>query len=294
MQLTLAAEAPAGSTSLRAEVQQTRALLEGVEDSRNHYSVDLMQGFGDYSGPRHKHDFDQVRYVIAGEYAYGKDKFLPAGNVAYFPEGLFYGPQIRRPGLLMFAVELGGASGCGHISRRQKKIAKEILNKRGVATKDTYSYVDDTGRKRGMDVNAAITEVIRGARIEYPRPRYEDIVVMDPESFDWVADPQAPGVTHKWLGTFNERGMRIGFTRVEPGAILNVGLHEAPELLFITQGSATCGGKACPLHSAIAFEPLEGPVAIAAGEPTEVLRIQSPVFPAATSPLVSAPNPRAP
>src|SRR5262249_57825962 len=40
--------------------------------------------------PRHRHNFDQVRFVVSGELEYGPLKCRP-GDFIYFPEGVFYG-----------------------------------------------------------------------------------------------------------------------------------------------------------------------------------------------------------
>ena len=44
----------------------------------------------DRYSPTHRHNFDQVRYVVSGEIEYGSLKCGP-GDCIYFPEGVFYG-----------------------------------------------------------------------------------------------------------------------------------------------------------------------------------------------------------
>src|SRR6202167_6506179 len=46
----------------------------------------------DYGTPRHRHNFDQIRYVLDGEFSAGTGA-IDAGQCAYFPEGVHYGPQ---------------------------------------------------------------------------------------------------------------------------------------------------------------------------------------------------------
>jgi hypothetical protein len=278
MQLTLAASAPPSDSSVREDIQKTRMLLEGEEGSPNCFFAGLMSTFAEHHGPRHHHDFDQVRYPVEGEFVYAEGKVLPEGWVGYFPEGTYYGPQIRRPGLLLFYSEFGGASGRGHLTRRQRKAARDELKRKGTVAKGMFTYTDDEGIAHAMDAHEAMGEVARGVKLPYPEPRYEGVITMNPASFSWVSDQDSPGVSHKWLGTFTERETRVGFIGIEAGATLKAGLHSAPELLFITKGSVLCQEQACPRHSAFAFDSFEGPVRISAIEPTEILRIQLPTF----------------
>lgn len=278
MQLTLTASAPPADSSVSENVQKTTMLLEGTEDSPSNFYANLMYALDDHDGPRHRHDFDQLRYPIEGEFVYGEDKVLPEGWVGYFPEGTYYGPQLRRPGLLLFYAQFGGASGRGHLSRHQRRAAREQLRSTGVLAKGMFNYTDDKGVTRAIDAHEAMGELIRGPRPAYPEPRYKDVIVMNPASFSWISAPGLLGVAHKWLGTFNERGTRVGFIKIDAGSTFNAGLHNAPELLFLTKGTIDCREQLCPRHSALAFEPFEGPVAITAVEPAEFLCIQLPSF----------------
>jgi hypothetical protein len=278
VQLTLTAGAPAADSSVSEEIQKTTLLLEGREDSPSNFYANLMHALGEHDGPRHRHDFDQVRFPIEGEFVYGEDQVLPEGHVGYFPEGTSYGPQLRSPGLMLFYAQFGGASGRGHLSRRQRRAAREMLGARGTLSKGMFTYLDEHGVSHTMDAHEAMADAIRGQRPPYPAPRYKDVIVMNPANFDWIAAPVMPGVAFKWLGTFNERGTRIGFIRIEAGSTFNAGQHGAPELLFLTKGAVLYRERLCPLHSAMAFEPFEGPVAISAVEPAEFLCIQLPTF----------------
>src|ERR1700677_3149095 len=48
-----------------------------------------------YATPRHKHIFDQYRYNLSGKRMI-KDGFLNEGEVAFYPEGVHYGPQLQE------------------------------------------------------------------------------------------------------------------------------------------------------------------------------------------------------
>jgi len=80
--------------------------------------------------PRHRHNFDQLRYIIKGTYPYAKGKVMPEGWVGYFPESVHYGPQERPEGLEMLTCQFGGASGSGYLSVAQREAANDRLKKR--------------------------------------------------------------------------------------------------------------------------------------------------------------------
>lgn len=48
---------------------------------------------GDFAEPRHQHNFDQIRYCISGTMNYGPNCWVKEGEVAYYPEGAYYGPR---------------------------------------------------------------------------------------------------------------------------------------------------------------------------------------------------------
>jgi hypothetical protein len=71
-------------------------LLFGEDGSPNNYDLNMGQtGGGGWRTPRHRHNFDQIRYVIAGQLPYTDTDVLEEGWVGYFPESVHYGPQER-------------------------------------------------------------------------------------------------------------------------------------------------------------------------------------------------------
>ncbi|MEZ5927987.1 MAG: hypothetical protein R3C55_05850 [Parvularculaceae bacterium] len=74
-----------------------KRLLRGRAGAPDNYELSLVLMDGDYTTPRHKHNFDQVRYMVEGEFGYGrsKDEVQQRGTIGYFPEGVSY-EQRRR------------------------------------------------------------------------------------------------------------------------------------------------------------------------------------------------------
>jgi hypothetical protein len=79
-------------------------------------------------------------------------------------------------------------------------------------------------------------------------------------------------VSEKWLGSFTERNLRIGFLRLDPGAVYQAGQHPSIEILFQIKGQVTAGGEKYGPETGYEFLANEGPVPIEAIEPTEFLR----------------------
>jgi hypothetical protein len=280
MQITEAAKAPErldDGGNLRAGKQDTRLLLTSDKSSAYTYKMALVRAVTEYNAPRHRHDIDQIRLTLKGESTFGRHAPpLPEGWVGYFPEGVSYGPQVRKPGTLEIQCQFGGASGRAYIGATERKAAIAALSAKGQFDGGVYTWLDEAGKRHNQDASEAVWEKITGRKLEYPPGRYADIVAMDPASFKWV--DQGGGVTCKWLGAFTERGTRTGFIRLDKGATYQGGKFEAPELLFLISGSVTCRDKTYGPDSAFGFDRGEGPVALAATAPSEFFGIQLSIF----------------
>ena len=66
----------------------SRTLVEGEPGTPGNFKFSLSRLGTDYSGPRHRHNFDQYRFMIEGESDYGQDGPLKAGMLGYYPEGV--------------------------------------------------------------------------------------------------------------------------------------------------------------------------------------------------------------
>jgi hypothetical protein len=279
MQMSEAASAQSGDVGeTRDGIQDSRLLLCGEDGTPDNYKLNLSYAVTDWKAPRHRHNFDQIRYAISGEFVYATDKVLPPGWVAYFPEGIHYGPQIRKQGLVLMLCQLGGSSGNGFLSKMQRYRAFEELGKKGTFHKGVYTWLDENGQKHNQDSSEAVSEHALGGKLIYPKPRYNDIILMNPEAFDWVESANIPGVAYRWMGTFTERESRVGFIRIEKGATFNGGMVDTTELLFLAKGSVTCRERTFPVHSAFSFEESEGPIPVVANETVEFLCIHLPKF----------------
>ena len=279
MRVSEAASAESGVVgSMREGVLEQKFLLTGKDGAPDNYLLNVGRtGAGGWTTPRHRHNFDQVRYVLKGTYPYAKGKVMQEGWVGYFPEGVYYGPQDRPEGLEMMVCQLGGASGDGFISVADREAANDVLKLKGEFKSGIYTWTDEHGKKHNQDGSEACLEQAMGKKLVYPKPRYEDLVMMDPENYAWIPDA-APGVATKWLGSFTERNMRLGFVRIDAGATFQAGCENSIELMFLAEGKVSFNGKAHGPEAAFEFLANEGPHPMTAATQAKLLRIVLPKF----------------
>lgn len=259
--------------SMREGVLDQKHLLVGEDGSPNNYDLNMgVTGSGGWGTPRHRHNFDQIRYVIQGRLPYTEKDVLEEGWVGYFPESVHYGPQARAEGLRTMVLQSGGASGAGYLSVAQREATNAELGKTGEFKKGLYHFTDENGEAQTVDGSQAIFERATGGKLEFATPRYTDVIAMNPEAFDWL--PQGdPGVAEKWLGSFTERNLKIGFLRLDAGAVYQAGQHPSIEILFQTKGQVSAGGEKYGPEAGYEFLANEGPVPVEAIERTEFLRV---------------------
>ena len=68
-------------------------LLHGSEGSPDNFYLSIGVLGGDFVSPRHRHNFDQVRFQLEGTCDFASDGTMRPGSIAYFPGGTRYGPQ---------------------------------------------------------------------------------------------------------------------------------------------------------------------------------------------------------
>jgi hypothetical protein len=169
----------------------------GPEKTPDNYRYILGRQDADFHMPRHRHTFDQIRLPLVGDMNLGEQRILHEGEIGYFPEGQTYGPQDdvladygAKPGdRLQLVLQFGGASGLG--------IAGAV----------------NASRRRAQAGTGA-----QQRRAKFPRPRYKNVVIVDPENFNWLPIPRSAGVENKFMGSFSERGVWIEMVKIGPGA----------------------------------------------------------------------------
>jgi hypothetical protein len=258
----------------RGGIFHFRRLMEGEPGTIDNFQLSLGRMGGAFYSPRHRHNFEQIRFQLAGELDFARDGKMTTGTVGYFPEGMAYGPQSQDPESTPMTVvlQMGGASGSGYLSRNEVKAGMDALKSEGEFTDGVFRRRADVPGKRNVDGYQAIWERANKRPMTYPKPRYSRPFMMDPSHYEWLPVAGAPGVSEKFVGTFTERRSSARFLRLDAGATF-----EAADrgIFFVLKGAGTVAGETLQPLTTIYLE--HGEVAtLAAREPVELLHFGLP------------------
>jgi hypothetical protein len=177
----------------RGTVAFNYLMMGGEPQSLENFRYILGRQEADFHMPRHRHTFEQIRLPVVGDMNLGEQGILHEGEIGYFPEGQTYGPQddpLSDPKQLQLVLQFGGASGLGM----------------------------GGGRGRGPANREAQAERRERREMRFPRPRYQSVLIMNPDRFNWLPLPGVEGVERKYFGSFTERAFWIEYIKVRAGA----------------------------------------------------------------------------
>jgi hypothetical protein len=266
-----------------------RYLLTGNEGSADNYALTLVDVPGEYTTPRHRHNFEQVRIMLKGQFGFGPGLTQEEGSVGYFTEGSWYEQHGDQPSQTLL-LQCGGPSGSGYMSDTQLQQGIEALSRRGRFHDGVYSWNDGNGKLHNQDGYEAVWEHVFGRAIVYAKPRYETPVILYPDRFNWIPVPDTTGLSIRQLGTFHERGLQLVQLRLDAGctaALPQIGI--GTRLLFWLSGSGALGDAHCEAGAA-AEVPAAEECSIGANATSVVYLIGLPDFSA--SPLLATPTER--
>ena len=226
-----------------------KLLFEGKEKSPDNYMLVLAKEANDFYSPRHRHPWDQVRFCLEGKIPIAKGMFVDAGEIAYFPESVVYGPQEGGTDRIVLLLQFGGASGQGFIGVKRLNAALEALKQEGRFEKGLFVRERGEGRKR-QDAYEAIWEHVTGQSLRYAEPAYKAPIVMRPTALPWTAT-SASGVMERRVGVFPRRGLVIRMLWLAAGSKLELPAEDAMRLLFVVAGGGRIGRKTLQRHSAV-------------------------------------------
>jgi hypothetical protein len=235
-----------------------KRLLQGTPGTPDNFELSIVRTAGDYFTPRHRHNFDQVRFCLEGAMNFAPGRDLKAGTVGYFPEGTFYGPQSDTSRSVVLLLQMGGSAGYGFMSYQQLADGYRKLSDLGRFDGGVFTHHTSDGHVIRKDGYEAIWEHVNGNAVQYPPPRYEDPIILYPDSFGWLPT-RDPGFELKHMATFGERALNIGEIRATRGSRHKVNRHRAPELLFVESGSIRdiTSGEVLDTHSAFRVDPAD-------------------------------------
>lgn len=251
---------------------------QGFFDPENKLAVRVGSLYADpyYHSPRHKHTFQQIRYLVAGTMRYGTEVYLP-GDCLYIPEGASYGPVKPREnpapgeGQMHFVdMQFQGPSGIPYPDPDDVVASRMALSEVGVFHEGIYT---DAGGKKHDAYEAILARLMGTETISYPEPIYKDYVVMRSGKFDWLALPGVPGARIKHLGHFSECGPSVKMVSLSPGAVLPAGIPEAHQSRILIEGQVDLDGTAYESFSFMTFPRGQEHGALTATEPSTMLAV---------------------
>jgi hypothetical protein len=244
-----------------------KRLFEGEEGSPDNYLLVLADERSDYFSPRHRHAWDQLRYCLHGAVPIARGLAVEAGEIGYFPEGGYYGPQEGGPDRIELLLQFGGASGQGYIGADRLRAAREEMAAFGRFEKGVFTRSEPGGRKH-QDAYEAIWEHVTGRRIVYPEPAYKTPVIIRPAGFVWQAI--GPGLLKKEIAYFPHRGLAVALLSIDAGRRWQGVTDETLKLLFVIEGKGSAGGESYRSQAAMRLAPGEQATIVAASR-TELL-----------------------
>lgn len=241
-------------------------LLRGVAGSPQNYELAVVRTEGRFYSPAHRHNFDQMRWVLSGSFGDPRGMTLRAGELGYYPEGTPYRIDCADSELLL--LQFGGASGAGFTHYDALRTHYPILATRGEFHDGVFRWHEPPpGTARQQDGYEALWELINGRKLTYPRQRYRRPVLMNPAGFDWVTT--SPAVSVRRLGRFTERDIGAEQLRIAAGAAARLSAGPTIRLLYVLEGSGQIAGRT--VHGGCALELLPGSDVPAAANDTLVL-----------------------
>lgn len=241
---------------VREGIFRTQKLLNGRPGNPGNFALQLVRTPDTYYSPRHRHNFDQVRYQLEGEFDFTRDGIMHPGIIGYFPEGTHYGPQDTRSSSLTLVLQFGGDSGSGYLSAEEYRQAADTLSQTGTFSKGIYTTVTAEDKKINQDAYEAVWEKVHGKPLVYPKTSFTKPVFIDPETIAWEKTQYA-GVSRRVLGDFSASGTRLHQFLIEADESF---MLEDNCLYFVEQGQGSIDGSRYTKHTSVQVEPGESPL----------------------------------
>jgi hypothetical protein len=247
-----------------------RHMFDGEPDTPGNFQFNIGRIEGDFASPRHRHNFEQFRFQVDGVMDFARNGKMTKGAFGYFPEGAAYGPQASEGTSMTAVLQFGGPSGSGYLSRAQVRSGQDELKKVGTFEGGIFRRNDDVEGRRNSDAYEAIWENHNGFRLEYPKPRVRDPVMIDPSHYEWV--PVAAGVSERLMGVFTERRSEAALVKLDKGATWR---GSGRSIYLVISGAGTVEGENYKALSGVYAKEGEAPH-FTATEETIVLRFGLP------------------
>jgi mannose-6-phosphate isomerase-like protein (cupin superfamily) len=222
--------------------------------------------------PRHRHPFEQVRYVVSGKMTYSPKQTAEAGDCVYFPESVHYGPSDYPEDGVVFTLQYSGPSEHGlFIEYDRFAAATEELKKSGEFDLSHGGIYRRADGGRAQDSYEAHVEFLTGKPVVYAPPRYLSPTLMRSSQFPAVDLDGVPGVHIKHLGYFNEVGPNVKVLQLDAGATLPAAVSKSRQIWYVISGGFTYEGESYPGTTVLDVPWGTDRGVVQAEEPTEIL-----------------------
>jgi hypothetical protein len=250
MQIVQGDEIPvdANASNVRGGELRKRILLTGEMNTPGNFKLGLFYQTGDFSSPRHRHNFDQFRFQLEGDCDFDRDGTMKPGVIGYFPEGAPYGPQSSKESNLVAVVQFGGPSGSGFMAQEQVDAIYEEMKQFGSFDQGVYRRNEGVPGKKNMDSFHAVWEYANKRPLVYPKPQYAKPILMNPDAVRWLPLADSPGVEEKSLGTFTDCKIRCGRYKLAPGSSFT---GTGRGLYLVLYGNGSLEGRPMRRHTAL-------------------------------------------
>ncbi|KAK5044366.1 hypothetical protein LTR84_011316 [Exophiala bonariae] len=258
-----------------------KLLILGEENTPANFNLMLARQESFYS-PRHHHNFEQFRYAYKGDISLGEGKawLLREGELAYFPEGAWYGPQNDGEGVReVLVLQFGGPSHHGYLSFRQLRDIQAEMTEKGAGVFGGGKFTPAGEETQPIDGYEALWQFHNSQKLQYPVSRYRHPVLITPEAFEWqTIHPLGDGHAKiRPLGVFSDGSVAANQIRIDCGLVQVTG-KKGTQLLFFSKGAAEVDGHKCREQSAIRLDPGEETVVSVGVEGAEILQFVLPDF----------------
>ena len=293
MDIVVSAEVPAnaeggiGDAYRSGAVERTHLLADSAPDGLNFrlFFSKYQPGGDAFQSPRHHHGFQQIRWTKSGSVNYGPEQNIEEGDIAYFPRGTYYGPQVKDQGVSlllqygfgseMVAKKVEEYRQGAHIKDLKKSIDK--LQEQGRIVDGVYVQVDaTTGEERRSDPGEALHKQL-GTKLEIPSEGYATPILIHPRAFDYFQVER--GVEMKHFGRFFDHpgaqaDVHLAAVRLSEGSTFTLSAERAQIAWSLSDG-LMIDGRDYPKLTFI-YSPLGEDAMVSGHDGVEVMIIEFP------------------
>jgi hypothetical protein len=253
---------------------RARILLEGAPGTPGNFQLSLGETGADFLSPRHRHNFEQYRVVLKGEYDFGRDGVMTEGMIGYFPAGVHYGPQTSGERTLAAVLQFGGASGAGYLSAGEVAAGMKALERLGEFRNGIFRRNEGVPGRRNQDAFEAIWEFVNARHLDYAASPYAAPALIDPDDVEWMPLDGAGRVAEKPLGRFPAHETAMRALALGEGARFEA---RGRSVILFLSGAGTVAGR--PFHELTACHLEAGETAeVAADTASRLLEFELPSF----------------